>query len=105
MAAYPEIGKSTTKRTRSWIILIVGALILISEVPTNLRSAMGHMQFLQRKEGCKKSRNSEKLVRSKHPIGTQRVQRMAYSQRIVAQKMKDEDLGDVEMNRLGKIIG
>ena len=72
-------GKSTTKRTRSW-------LILISEVPTNLRWDMGRMQFLQRKEGCKKGRNSEKLVRSKHPIGTQRVQRMAYSQRIVAQK-------------------
>ena len=63
------------------------------------------MQFLQRKEGCKKSRNSEKLVSSKHPIGTQRVQRMAYSQRIVAQTMEDEELGDVEMNRLEKLLG
>ena len=30
---------------------------------------------------------------------------MAYSQRIVAQKMEDEDLGDVEMNRLEKLFG
>ena len=66
---------------------------------------MGHMQFLQRKEGCKKSKNSEKLVSSKHPMGTHRVQIMAYSQRIVAQKMEDEDLGDGEMNRLEKLFG
>ena len=44
-------------------------------------------------------------VSSKHPIGTQRVQRMAYSQRIVAQKMEYDDLGDVEMNRLEKLSG
>ena len=93
-----KYGKSTTKRTNS-------QFILISEVSTNLRWVMGHMQFLQRKEGCKKSRNSEKLVSSKHPIGTKRVQRKAYSQRIVAQKMENEDLGDVEMNRLEKLFG
>ena len=51
------------------------------------------------------NRMKKGVVSSKHPIGTQRVQRMAYSQRIVAQTMEDEELGDVEMSRLEKLFG
>ena len=95
MAAYPEIRKIYDEKNE--VIVYFD-----QRGPDKPTMSHGAYTISTTKKRLQESRNSEKLVRSKHPIGTQRVQRMAYSRGLLHTKMEDEDLGDVEMNRLEK---
>ena len=79
MAAYPEIRKIYDEKNE--VIVYFD-----QRGPDKPTMSHGAYAISTTKRRLQESRNSEKLVRSKHPIGTQRVQRMAYSQRIVAHK-------------------
>ena len=98
MAAHPEIRKIYDEKNE--VIVYFD-----QRGPDKPTMSHGAYAISTTKRRLQESRNSEKLVRSKHPIGTQRVQRMAYSRGLLHTKMEDEDLGDVEMNRLEKLFG
>ena len=79
MAAYPEILKIYDEKNEVIVYFDQRGL----DKPT---MSHGAYAISTTKKRLQESRHSEKLVRSKHSIGTQRVQRMSYSQRIVAHK-------------------
>ena len=81
MAAYPEIRKIYDEKNEFIVYFD-------QRVPDKPTMSHGAYAISTTKRRLQESRNSEKLVRSKHPIGTQRVQRLSYSQRIVAHKKR-----------------